>query len=100
MSKPYETSGMTLKEWVDILADLDAYIANGGLLHALPLPELPPQAFELLAQRINPEGMDRIRRFFARLIRVVPVEGTAGMTEDQFCAAWRETANASSERLH
>jgi hypothetical protein len=100
MSKPHETSGMTLKEWVDILADLDAYIAKGGLLRALPLAELPPQGLGLLAQRISPEGMDRIRRFFARMIRVVPVEGTAGMTEDQIRAAWRETANPSSERLH
>jgi hypothetical protein len=93
---------MTLKEWLIIFLDLDAYIAKGGRLGDLPLPPLqnmPPEALDTIAERMGAERLDRIGRFYARL-GVGATNASVGeeYTESELRAVWRETA-ASTKSL-
>jgi hypothetical protein len=95
-------SSITIKEFADILVDLDAYIAKGGrLLDVVRVPwqELPPEAVLFISHEVGPEILDRFAKFLKRAHKVT---GGAGRdyTEEELQTAWRETAGPSSESLH
>jgi hypothetical protein len=57
---------MTLKDWLAIVLDLDAYIAKGGRLADLPLPPLqnmPAQALEMIAEQMGAEKILHALRY-------------------------------------
>jgi hypothetical protein len=95
-------SSITVKEFTDILVDLDAYIAKGGrLLDVVRVPwqELPLEAVLFISHEVGPEILDRFAKFLNRAHKVT---GDAGRdyTEEDLRTAWRETAGPSSESLH
>jgi hypothetical protein len=95
-------SSITVKEFADILVDLDAYIAKGGrLLDVVRVSwqELPPEAVLFISHEVGPEILDRFATFLNRAHKVT---GGAGRdyTEEDLRTAWRETAGPSSESLH
>jgi hypothetical protein len=95
---------MTLKEWLDIFMDLDAYIAKGGRLLDLPmipLEDLPPQALELIFEQVGHEKLDRLGRFYARCgVGRSDLPTGEGRTEEELRTLWRETAEPSTKTLH
>jgi hypothetical protein len=96
---------MTLREWLDIYMDLDAYVAKGGRLLDLELynPEdWPPDAQKYILERMGPERLARMDRFLARLaVGMDPDQMVGhGLTEDEIRAIWRETVGPSTEALH
>ncbi|HEY2244691.1 MAG TPA: hypothetical protein VGH47_10805, partial [Xanthobacteraceae bacterium] len=58
---------MTLREYLDIMADLDGYIAKGGQLLDLELhdpSQMPPAVHALYVDRLGSELCARLGRFF------------------------------------
>lgn len=92
---------MTLREWIDIHKDLDAYIASGGKLLELPInsiDQLPPAVINVIAQEMGPDRLARLGRFnksvgqaasfFGSDVRIGDI-----LTEDRLREIWRSTAN-------
>jgi hypothetical protein len=88
----------TFGEWLDIIADLDGYMAAGGRLLDVEMhgPELPPAMQEMVAERLGKEGCERLGRFW---IRVGQLTGDGDLnvgiacTEDEIRTAWRASAD-------
>jgi hypothetical protein len=94
---------ITVREFADILADLDAYVANGGHLFdvvGVPWEELPVEAVLLISREVGPEILDRFAKFLRRAHKVAGGAGRGYYTEEDLQTAWRETAGPSSESLH
>jgi hypothetical protein len=88
---------MTLKDWLIIFADLDAYLAKGGRLGDLPLPPLQnmaPEALDMIAEQMGAEKLNRVGRFYTRL-GMGPHDASVGekYTESELRTKWRETAH-------
>ena len=89
---------MTLKDWLIIFADLDAYIAKGGRLGDLPLPPLqnmPPEALAMIAEQLGAEKLNRVGRFYTRLEMGPHDASSVGekYNESDLRTKWRETAH-------
>jgi hypothetical protein len=96
-------SSITVREFADILVDLDAYVAKGGrLLDVVRVPweELPLEAVLFISHEVGPEILDRFAKFLLRAHRVAAGAGRGHYTEEDLRTAWRETAGPSSESLH
>jgi len=78
------------QQWLDIYADLDAYIAKGGRLTELPHPywdKVPLETKELLAKRMSPERFGRLERFMQQVAGFRDV-----YTEAQLQGIWHDAA--------
>ena len=68
---------MTVKEFLEVYSDLDAYMARGGRLldlELIPLEELPLEVQEYIALRLGRPQLEPLRRFFSAVIEN-PLQG-------------------------
>jgi hypothetical protein len=95
---------MTLREWLEIVEDIDGYIASGGQLLDLNMQsvdDLPPKMQEIVLDRLGPEKLDRIERFFQRVAMHLGDDTIRQhLSEEMLRAIWHETAGPSSESTH
>ena len=98
----------TLTDWIEIVEDIDGYIAKGGQLLDLYIPDLSkfPEVRQFVLERLRPETLDRLERFLQRL-----GEGCIGhgdpsekvsqhYTEEMARLVWRATAAPSTGSAH
>ena len=87
----------TLKEWLEIYNDLDAYIARGGELLDLPVnspADFPPEIEKFVLERLGKEKLDRIGRFFNLVAKQRPNDRKLlgkFLSEEQLRSIWRRT---------
>jgi hypothetical protein len=96
-------SSITVREFADILVDLDAYIARGGrLLDVVRVPweDLPVEAVLFISHKVGPDILDRFAKFLLRAHKVAEGAARGYYTEEDLQTAWHETAGPSSESLH
>ena len=77
---------MTLREYIEIISDIDGYIARGGRLLDLPLQDLSPPQQVLLMGRAAPSAIARFGRFLGAMGEQAP-----GVTEERARAIWSGT---------
>jgi hypothetical protein len=93
---------MTLKQWIEVLGDLDGYVARGGQLLDLEVinPEqLPQQVQMLIRERLGPEQINRLGLYCRRVAMHAAADQPVGerCTEEVLRSIWRETAAPTSE---
>lgn len=87
----------TLRDYLEIYNDLDAYIARGGELLDLPVntpADFPPEVEELIVKRLGKEKLDRIGRFFSLVAKRKPNNSALVdkfLSEEQLRSIWRDT---------
>jgi hypothetical protein len=87
----------TLRDWLEIYNDLDAYIARGGELLDLPVNTpagFPPKIEKFIVERLGKEKLDRIGRFFSLVAKRKPNNRALigeFLSEEQLRSIWRGT---------
>ena len=98
MSQDQKNDRLTVREWLDIFTDLDAYIERGGQILDLPMSDpFASPAAGMIAERIGSEKLCRIGAFYKAVGELVPKGALVGelISEEQARALWRETAQTA-----
>jgi hypothetical protein len=91
----------SLQEWLEIYSDLDAYIARGGKLWALTLPDkafLSPTLVAFINDQLGEATRARLGHFFSCL--GAASANRAPLTEEQLQAIWHATADDAAQSSH
>jgi hypothetical protein len=90
----------TVREWIAIYSDLDAYIAEGGQLLDLRVGQMedaPDAVKTLIVEQLGVERLGRLDRFHKRVADAMSGQTKdaqigAVLNEDQMRAIWQESA--------
>lgn len=92
----------TLREFLEIYGDLDAYIARGGELLDLPVTtpaDFPPEIEKFVLERLGEEKLDRIGRFWGLVAKRRPNNRKLVgkfLCEEELRSIWRGTNPATN----
>jgi hypothetical protein len=87
---------MTLREYIEIINDIDGYIAGGGRLLDIPLhglSSLPQAVQETFSEYVEPSALARFERFLAAAAEGISGNETLGtsLSEERARTIWSGT---------